>query len=193
MVTFTTWRSFVSFTCDRTLPNLAFAFLLFLNWIALYSSGMNSAAWYVNSSKKLALRHFTHWHLLYFYFDLELDGHMQLLHELPARELFQEACSQTLHSHASCLNYSIHGSWSLHWSSFRNPPCVATFKIKGGCGGSPRLYLEGFTRQKEENLIFLILVETQCTYPITRFPGWRILTASSSSNMWTARLPAIVG
>ena len=68
---------------------------------------MNSAAWYVNSSKKLALRHFTHWHLLYFYFDLELDGHMQLLHELSVRELLQEACSQTLHSHACCLNYSM--------------------------------------------------------------------------------------
>jgi hypothetical protein len=38
---------------------------------------------------------------------LELDGHMQLLHELSVRELFQEACSQTLHSHACCLNYSM--------------------------------------------------------------------------------------
>ena len=126
----------------------------FTHWHLLYFyfelelACMSSAAWYVNSSKRLALRHFTHWHLLYFfsfwfgigwshaalawtlgtwtlprgllsdtshtgicfiffYFDLELDGHMQLLHELSVRELFQEACSQTLHSHACCLNYSM--------------------------------------------------------------------------------------
>ena len=40
-------------------------------------------------------------------FNLELGGHMQVLHELSVRKLFQEACSQTLHSHACCLNYSM--------------------------------------------------------------------------------------
>ena len=101
-------REFFQEACSQTLHTLAFAlfFILIWNWMVTCSSCMNSR--YVNSSKRLALRHFTHWHLLYlFYFDLEVDGHMQLLHELSVRELFQEACSQTLHSHACCLNYSM--------------------------------------------------------------------------------------
>ena len=123
---------------------------------------MSSAAWYVNSSKRLALRNFTLAFALFFYFNLELDGHMQLLHELSVRELFQEACSQTLHSHACCLNYSMEVDLCIEAVSeiyllalplFRSRVGVVgahdfickRFWLKGGCGGSKRLYLQGFT------------------------------------------------
>ena len=189
-------------TCERTLPNLAFAILLFLNWIALYtalawtlqlgtwtlprgllsdishtgicfifilswkwlawalqlgtwtlprgllsdtshtgicfiffiliwnwmvtcSSCMNSR--YVNSSKRLALRHFTHWHLLFFKFWFGIGwSHAALAWTLGTWTLPRGLLSDTS---LPCMLFELlHGSWSLHWSSFRNlSPCVATF------------------------------------------------------------------
>jgi hypothetical protein len=94
----------------------------------IHSSGMNSAAWYVNSSKRLALRHFTHWHLLYlfsFWFGIGWS-HAALAWTLGTWTLPRGLLSDTS---LPCMLFELlHGSWSLHWSSFRNlSPCVATF------------------------------------------------------------------
>ena len=125
-------------TCERTLPNLAFAILLFLNWIALYTA----LAWTLQlgtwTLPRGLLSDTSHTGICFiFYFDLEVDGHMQLLHELSVRELFQEACSQTLHTLAFALSFFILiWNWMVTCSSCMNSRYV---------NSSKRLALRHFT------------------------------------------------
>ena len=106
--------------------HLLYFFILIWKWMVTCSSCMNSR--YVNSSKRLALRHFTHWHLLYlfsFWFGIGWS-HAALAWTLGTWTLPRGLLSDTS---LPCMLFELlHGSWSLHWSSFRNlSPCVATF------------------------------------------------------------------
>ena len=141
----------------------------------IHSSCMNSAALYLNSSKRLALRHFTHWHLLYFYFELELAWTLQLGTWTLPRGLLSDTSHTGIRIilkfwfgigwSQAALAWTL-GTWTLPRGllSDTSLPCML-FEIfhrswslhwsSFVCGGSPQLNLQGFTRHTPPALRYL--------------------------------------
>ena len=129
-------------TCERTLPNLAFAILLFLNWIALYTAlawTLQLCTWTLPRGLLSDTSHTGICIILKIWFGIGWSQ-AALAWTLGTWTLPRGLLSDTS---LPCMLFEIfHRSWSLHWSSFV-------------CGGSPQLNLQGFTRHTPPALRYL--------------------------------------